>query len=405
MFNYLQFNQIPEQKILMLLKTFFSSVKVKFHRSISLLGLFLLFIIVFQCFTGIMLSFSLMSEPMLVPISREEEDMDDLYTDDFYWLHERGVDYIFLLTILHLLRKLFLFSFNKEQESAWKSGSFLFLVLHGVIFFGLVLCCSHLSDITLTIAANIMNTFTFKIGKVYWVLFTDQTLNSDTLVRAMYVHYLLGLYSVYLAFFHSIEMHYDWKDFTMHDFVEFQLNWFETTFKNEVFKLMDFLLVFIIVGFYLYSELEPLNFELFMWGDVGLNTDVRFLGVAPHWYFRAYMSWLLLCPHHYIGVFGLVYLMVVIYFQPNIKTNSIKFLRNYKLIFINPELSYVHFFFFSILFISILYTDSFLPYGRFFNKIGGNIGLTFSYFFIFIYLSTNIYISLFNIFFKLKILK
>ena len=40
-------------------------------------------------------------------------------------------------------------------------------LIHGVIFFGLVLCCTHLSDITLTIAANIINSFTAKIGKLY----------------------------------------------------------------------------------------------------------------------------------------------------------------------------------------------------------------------------------------------
>ena len=118
MFNFLHINNTTEFKFILIIKSFLSSVKVKFHRSISLIGLILLFLIVIQCVTGIMLSFSLVSEPMLIPISRDEEDMDDLYTDDFYWLHERGVDYIFMLTILHLLRKLFLFAFNKEQESA-----------------------------------------------------------------------------------------------------------------------------------------------------------------------------------------------------------------------------------------------------------------------------------------------
>jgi len=34
--------------------------------------------------SGIMLSFSLVPECMLVPIVRDEEDLEDLYTDDFY---------------------------------------------------------------------------------------------------------------------------------------------------------------------------------------------------------------------------------------------------------------------------------------------------------------------------------
>ncbi len=382
---------------------FFLNLRVKFHRSISVLGLLLLITIIIQCVSGVMLSFSLVSEPMLIPISRDIEDMNTLYTDDFFWLHERGVDYVFLLTIFHFLRKLFLFAFSKEQESAWKSGAFLFLIIHGVIFFGLVLCCTHLSDITLTIAANIINTFTLKTGKLYWLIFTDQTLNTDTILRSMYAHYILGLYTIYLGIFHSLEMHYDWKDFSMNDCNEFELNWFDSTFKNECFKLIDFYLFATLVGFYLYKEIEPLNFEIFMWGDVGLVTDVRFLGVAPHWYFRAYMSWLLLCPHHYIGIFGLIYLMVIIYFQPNLKAHVIVFLKKNKFLFNVIEHSLIYIFFYTLFIVAVFYADSFLPYGRFFNKLFGNFALLFSYFFIFFYLTTPFYKYIFSSFSRVSI--
>lgn len=383
-FSKFSTKEIP---LIQYLLNFLLSLRVKFHRSVSVLGLILLFTIIIQCLSGILLSFSLVSEPMLIPISRDIEDMNTLYTDDFFWLHERGVDYIFLLTIMHFFRKFFIFSFSKEQESAWKSGSFLFLIIHGAIFFGLVLCCTHLSDITLTIAANIINTFSIKIGKLYWVLFTDQTLNIDTILRSMYAHYIIGLYTVYLGILHSLEMHYDWKDFSYVDGVEFELNWFETVFKNELFKLLDFFLIFIFITLYLYSELEPLSFEVFMWGDVGLVTDVRFLGVAPHWYFRAYMSWLLLCPHHYVGIFGLIFLMISIYFQPNLKATIFEFLKKSKTNFQVVENNLIYCSLFTVFLLCALYTDSFLPYGRFFNKLFGNLALLISYLFLFVFLT------------------
>jgi len=37
-----------------------------------------------QLVSGTMVSFSLIPEPMLVPIIRDEEDLEDLYTDDFF---------------------------------------------------------------------------------------------------------------------------------------------------------------------------------------------------------------------------------------------------------------------------------------------------------------------------------
>ena len=37
---------------------------------------------------------------MIVPIVRNEEDLEDLYIDDFFWMHERGVDLIFIFLSL-----------------------------------------------------------------------------------------------------------------------------------------------------------------------------------------------------------------------------------------------------------------------------------------------------------------
>jgi hypothetical protein len=37
-----------------------------------------------------------------------------------------------------------------------------------------------------------------------------------------------------------------------------------------------------LIFFYLYTDPEALSYEIFMWGDIGMVTDVRFYGVAPH---------------------------------------------------------------------------------------------------------------------------
>jgi hypothetical protein len=49
---------------------------------------------------------------------REEEDLEDLYADDFFWLHERGVDLVFIFSYIHLFRKLYLNVFEYENEAA-----------------------------------------------------------------------------------------------------------------------------------------------------------------------------------------------------------------------------------------------------------------------------------------------
>ena len=377
--------------------SYISLMTVGFVHWTSMLGVFLFLFLFFQCISGVMLSFSLISEPMLIPQSRNEEDMDDLYMDDFFWLHERGVDYIFICFIFHFLRKFYFNYYSINQELAWKTGVFAFLLTHAVMFFGLTLSCTHLSDITLTIAANIINTFTFKFGKFYWWLFTDQTLNTDSILRLMYGHYVLAFFTLYIGMLHSFEMHESWYDIYFTEQPIITIFWGYETLKIEYIQFLKLILVFSIFGYYTYSCIEPLSFELFMWGDVGLITDVRFLGVAPHWYFRSYMGWLLLCPHHYLGIFGLAIFMIILFYQPNIKLNFLKFnsnlITNLNILPNNFIMGNLFIFFF----FNFLYTNSSLPYGRFFNRIGGNTILLLAYLFIFIYLFTSPFLFIYKV--------
>lgn len=62
----------------------FSRLRAPTHGATSLLGIVLLIIFVLQIISGVMISFSLNCDPMNIPMSRNEEDHEDLYTDDFF---------------------------------------------------------------------------------------------------------------------------------------------------------------------------------------------------------------------------------------------------------------------------------------------------------------------------------
>ena len=112
--RFIQFNSILFKYI----NHFLVILEVNSVKTISVFGIFLLFTIFIQCLSGTMIALSFVCEPMLVPTSRDEEDTDDLYTDDFFFLHERGVDLIFIMIFIHLGRKIYLRSFLKHQETA-----------------------------------------------------------------------------------------------------------------------------------------------------------------------------------------------------------------------------------------------------------------------------------------------
>jgi hypothetical protein len=137
-------------------------------------------------------------------------------------------------------------------------------VFQVVVFCGLVLCCTHLSEITLTIAANILHTFFFFYGKFYWWVFTDKTLNSDTVVRLAYAHYLSAFYLFYIALLHGIDIHYDWKNETSYDGLEAEMIWFDEALSNELANTIDILVIVAIACWFLYAEPEALTYEIFM---------------------------------------------------------------------------------------------------------------------------------------------
>ena len=58
--------------------------RVKNHRNLSIIGLILLIVFLIQVISGVMIGLSLNCDPMNIPMSRNEEDMEDLYTDDFF---------------------------------------------------------------------------------------------------------------------------------------------------------------------------------------------------------------------------------------------------------------------------------------------------------------------------------
>ncbi len=384
---------------------YFKTLKGTFSSTFSLIGFFIFLVIVNQVISGTMLAFSLTNETLLIFCSREEEDSENMYCDDFFWLHERGVDYLFIFLFLHLYRKLFLNIADIEQETSWKTGALAFIIIQLVVFTGLVLCGTHLSDITLSIAVNALHSFTLNWGHLYWLFAPDKTLNCDTIMRLAYIHYILAFWVLYLGCIHGFEMHYDWKTHSEKISLKQEKNWWDEVFIVELNSLLKIILTISILVIFIYNEPEALSYEIFMWGDIGMVTQINFYTVAPHWYFRPYMGWLIICPYHYIGLFGLIYFFTIIYFQvtiagsslftptKNLKTWSFEYLfmfngKKYKLkiFYIETILSIQYHFFFIFLIMCTYYSLSFLPYGRFYNQIGGNNIMLNSYIFIFIYL-------------------
>lgn len=114
------------------------------------------------------------------------------------------------------------------------------------------------------------------------------------------------------------------------------------------------------------------------------------------------MAWLLVCPFHKLGIAGLVFFFVVLFYQPNIHNDSENAGYSKKItttaynygtstVFsaedVLVEINLIYQLLYGFFFFCALYTFTFLPYGRFYNRLGGNIGMLGAYFFVFFYLA------------------
>jgi hypothetical protein len=124
------------------------------------------------------------------------------------------------------------------------------------------------------------------------------------------------------------------------------------------------------------------------------------------------MAWLIVCPHHKTGIFGLVFFFFILFHQPTLHgirkkiTNKMlkklvrtlskkinRYIRSKNILKQkkqkqkNSELSTFFQFTYFLFLMAAVYTSSFLPYGRFYNRLGGNPAMLLAYFYVFVYLT------------------
>ena len=148
-----------------------------------------------------------MPEPGLVIEMREEMFNDTRFGAELFYMHVRGVDTLVILSYMHILKKIYLKNYVTAESDGWLLGGYAFLFFNYIIFLGISLSATHLSDLTLTIVANIVWSIMNFYYKTYYILFTNKHLNTDQLTRLMILHYLTPWYYLYLIVLHIMFCH------------------------------------------------------------------------------------------------------------------------------------------------------------------------------------------------------
>jgi len=97
------YTHLSIKKLIRKLIVYFVVLNVSFHKVNLIFGFTVIIIMIFQLISGIMLSFSLVAESTTISIVQDEEDIEDLYTDDFFlitWKRCWPIVYLFVLSFI-----------------------------------------------------------------------------------------------------------------------------------------------------------------------------------------------------------------------------------------------------------------------------------------------------------------
>lgn len=374
------------------LNLFVNRLLLPFSSVSSIIGFMLLLAIIMQVLSGFYLGWYYIPEPGLVVELREEMFNETRFGFEIFQMHVRGVDTIFVLSYLHILKKIWLKNYITPESDGWILGGYAFLWFHYVVALGICLSASHLSDLTLTIAANIVWSLMDNAFKTYYLVFTNKHLNSDQLLRLMLFHYFTPWYYLYLIQLHILFCHESWDadsgENTVEDKSGSYISWFYDAFLKEIQDAWFWTAVVYI--FFWFHVLEPLitNYFYFERWNIAEYDEIRFYGVAPHWYFRPLMGLLVVSPTHYEGLLWLGLFFILLTFLPILYGfyNS----NENDSVILPTKITKFQSFLFILYLWSLFYITSILPCGRYYYEVEagyvGNVWIKFSFQYIYLYL-------------------
>ena len=358
----------------------------------SIIGFILFTVIIIQLMSGFFLAWYFVPEPGLVVDYREEMFDDVRFGWEIFMIHVRGVDTIMIFSYFHIFKKIYLKNYVTSESDGWLLGGYAFFWFHYIVGLGITLSASHLSDLTLTIAANVAWSFFNNIHKTYYIIFTNKHLNTDQLVRLMVFHYITPVYYLTLINLHVLFCHESWDtdsgEWTYEDRSTTYIAWFYDALQKEFQDACYWSIYVFLFATFHNMHLVCVSYYFFERWNIAEMTDIRFYGVAPHWYFRAFMGILVVSPTHWEGLIWVISYLVLLAALPIVFNFYHSFSK--ALFLTGTAYSYKQTLFYILFLLSLICTTSMLPCGRYYYEpeagYKGNPWVKVSYQYVYFYL-------------------
>jgi|ERR1700733_6854109 len=275
-------------------------------------GIFALFAIVHQLITGIFLAMFYIPHITMAFDSVEYIMRDISFGWILRYLHANGASLFFFVVYIHIFRGLYFGSYKYPRQLLWCSGVIILLIMILTAFLGYVLPWGQMSFWAATVITNLASVVPF-CGKdiVIW-LWGGFSVDNATLVRFFSLHYLFGILLFTLIIIHILLLHLNGSNTPLGinnllDKVPFTPYF---TVKDLFSVVSIYCLIYLYFVFFFPNYLgHPDNY-------IEANPLVTPAHIVPEWYFLPFYAILRSVPDKSLGVFLLVFSIIVLMLLP-----------------------------------------------------------------------------------------
>ena len=224
----------------------------------------------------------------------------------FRVLHFNGARFFFFFVFSHFFKGLFFFSFRLCR--VWLTGLFIFILLMAVAFMGYVLVWAQMrfwASVVITSLLTVVPIFGFDLVFLIWGGFS---VAGATLKFFFVLHFLLPWVLLLFVFIHLFFLHSTGRtNFFFYCGGLVKISFFSYFWVKDLY---NFLILFFFFFFLFCSPFVLGDPEMFIEADF-LSSPVH---IVPEWYFLFAYAILRGVPNKILGVFLLVFSLLVFFF-------------------------------------------------------------------------------------------
>nr|YP_007375113.1 cytochrome b [Taenia martis]BAM76210.1 cytochrome b [Taenia martis] len=269
------------------------------------IGFVLSMFMIIQILTGVILSFIYISDFKSSFFIVMNLSNDSFFTWCLRYWHIIGVNLLFMLLFIHIVRSLYYSGYN--NKGVWNVGFLLYLLLMGEAFTGYILPWHQMSYWAATVLTSIVESLPIFGSILYNYVVGGFSVSGITLIRVLSVHIWLGFIILGLMIVHMYYLHKKGSSNPLYSFYYCG----DVIYFHSYFSIKDFFLFMMsssIAILWLFLNPDMLvDIESYLEAD-SLSTPVS---IKPEWYFLAFYT-MLRCIGSKIG--GIVLILSFLFF-------------------------------------------------------------------------------------------